>query len=261
MDAGIGQTRNEFWLFGGTGVYLNIGGASRWTDNILYGIKDIHYPYFKHLNLNDDFIPRESDGNFVTKAHAGANAAKGIEDENVCVSTTGKIICYGDDVPAGYDDSQKATGPTPDQTAWVIHLDSVDGKAPNVPDTTNSHRKVSAPPTLFKGYVYFPIYQPPPGDRCSIGKAFICVADDECGTNKAHHLPSATEIPDEGSSAEPAQECAFVREGILSELVVFGDTLFANVAGPKETEDTLYKVLSAAGEVESSRGAWRDSGF
>ena len=41
------------------------------------------------------------------------------------------------------------------------------------------------------------------------------------------------------------QECAFVREGILSELVVFGDTLFANVAGPKDTEDTLYKVLSA----------------
>ena len=260
MDAGVGQTRGDFWLFGGTGDYLNIGGASRWTDNILYGIKDIHYPYFKHLNLNNDFIPRESDANFVTKAHDGAHAAKGIEDEDVCVSTTGKIICYGEDLPAGYSEQDLATGPTPDQTAWVIHLDSVDGKAPNDKNTTNSHRKTSAPPTLFKGYVYFPIYQPPPGDRCSIGKAFICVADDECGTNKAHHIPSATEIPDD-SNAEPLQECAFVREGILSELVVFGDTLFANVAGPKDTKDTLYKVLSAAGEVESNRGAWRDSGF
>ena len=132
--------------------------------------------------------------------------------------------------------------------------------APNEKDTKNSHRKVSAPPTLFKGYVYFPIYQPPPGDRCSIGKAYICVADDECGTNKAHLIPSAVEIPDE-SSAEPLQACAFVREGILSELVVFGDTLFANVAGPKEDKDTLYDVLSAAGEVQSSRGSWRESGY
>ena len=52
-----------------------------------------------------------------------------------------------------------------------------------------------------------------------------------------------------------------VREGILSELVIFGDTLFANVAGPKADADTLYSVLSAAGEVDSSRNSWRESGF
>ena len=109
-------------------------------------------------------------------------------------------------------------------------------------------------------YLYFPIYQTPPGDICSIGKAFICFADDECGTNKAHHLPSATEIPD-GSNAEPLQECAFVSEGILSELVVFGDTLFANVAGPKEDADTLYAILSAVGEVTFKSQHWRESGF
>ena len=154
-----------------------------------------------------------------------------------------------------------AEGPTSQQLAWVIHLDTVDGLAPNNANTKNSHRKTSAPPTLFKGYVYFPIYQPPPGsDRCNIGRAYICVADDECGTNKAHHLPEPDE-PEIESSAEPAQDCAFVREGILSELVVFGDTLYANVAGPKLDEKTLYKVLSAAGEVTSSRGNWRESGF
>ena len=57
------------------------------------------------------------------------------------------------------------------------------------------------------------------------------------------------------------KNCEFVREGILSELVIFGDKLFANVAGPKEDAETLYSVLAAAGEVEASRGSWRESGF
>ena len=257
MDAGVGLTRNDFWLFGGTGDYINIGGASRWTDNILYGIKDPHYPYFKHLNLGDgidDKIPRESDPDFLTKAHLGANKANSIDDADVCTNTTGKLVCYGEEAAAGIPEEEIADGPSSQQQAWVIHLDTVDGLAPNDPDTQNTHRKVSAPPTLFKGYVYFPVYQPPPGsNRCNIGEAYICVADDECGTNKSHLLGNA--------STNNASACEFVREGILSELVVFGDTLYANVAGPKLDEDTLYSVLSAAGEVRSSRGSWRGSGF
>ncbi len=71
--------------------------------------------------------------------------------------------------------------------------------------------------------------------------------------NKSHLLGNA--------STNNASACEFVREGILSELIVFGDTLYANVAGPKLDEDTLYSVLSAAGEVRSSRGSWRGSGF
>ena len=47
----------------------------------------------------------------------------------------------------------------------------------------------------------------------------------------------------------------------ISELVIFCDTLFANCAGPKEDKDTLYKVLAAAGEVQSTRGSGRESGF
>ena len=56
-------------------------------------------------------------------------------------------------------------------------------------------------------------------------------------------------------------DCHFVREGILSELVIFGDTLFANVAGPKEDARTLYDVLAATGEVGKTRGSWREVGF
>ena len=157
----------------------------------------------------------------------------------VCKNTTGKISC---------DD-----GPSIGQQAWVVHLDTPDGKGPNE-NSTNTFRKLSAAPTLFKGQVYFPVYEPPQGaNPCNIGNAYICVADDECGSNNSHLLTRG--------GAANGKECNFVREGILSELVIFGDTLFANVAGPKEDAETLYKVLAAAGEVESSRGSWRESGF
>jgi len=44
-------------------------------------------------------------------------------------------------------------------------------------------------------------------------------------------------------------------------LVIFGDKLFANVAGPKEDARTLYSVLAATGEVGKTRGSWREVGF
>jgi type IV pilus assembly protein PilY1 len=207
-------------------------------DNILYGIKDPNYPYFKHLN--NIIVPRETEGEFVELAHQGANVALSVDDAEVCVNTTGKLIC--------------ADGPGREDLAWVIHLDTVDGLQPNDPATQNTHRKLSASPTIFKGYVYFPIYEPPPGtNKCNIGNAYICVADDECGTNNSHLLTRG--------GAANGSDCKFVREGILSELVVFGDNLYANVAGPSEDADTLYSVMAAAGEVKSSRGSWRESGF
>jgi type IV pilus assembly protein PilY1 len=53
-------------------------------------------------------------------------------------------------------------------------------------------------------------------------------------------------------------DCYYVTEGILSELVVFGDTLFANVAGPSKTEDTLVSILAGAGQVGTYRRSWRE---
>jgi type IV pilus assembly protein PilY1 len=34
MDAGIGQSTRDFWLFGGTGNFNDIGGGSKNMDNI-----------------------------------------------------------------------------------------------------------------------------------------------------------------------------------------------------------------------------------
>ena len=237
MDAGIGQTTREFWLFGGTGNFNDIGGGSKKMDNILYGIKDPHYPHFKHLN--SVHIPRETEDTFLFDAHTGADNAPSVDDAVICKNTTGNISC---------DD-----GPTTGQQAWVVHLDTPDDKGPNE-GSTNTFRKLSASPTLFKGQVYFPIYEPPQGaNPCNIGNAIICVVDDECGANNSHLLTRG--------GAANGKNCQFVREGILSELVIFGDKLFANVAGPKEDAETLYSVLAAAGEVEASRGSWRESGF
>ena len=79
------------------------------------------------------------------------------------------------------------------------------------------------------------------------------MADDECGTNNSHKLKKG--------SVSGGTDCHWVREGILSELVIFGDKLFANVAGPKEDARTLYSVLAATGEVGKTRGSWREVGF
>ena len=230
MDAGVGLTTKDFWLFGGTGDFNKLGDIDRDMDNILYGIRDSDYPYFKHLN--GVTIPSFNDQAFTSTAHQGADNAKSIDDATVCSDVTG--------------DTDGALCPDSAESAWVIHLDT--------PGDNNSHRKASAPPTLFKGQVYFPVYEPPPGsNRCNIGNAYICVADDECGTNNSHKLVKGAEA--NGSN------CTFIRKGVLSELVIFGDKLYANVAGPSEDSDTLYSVIAVPGEVLSNTGGWRDTGY
>ena len=237
MDATIGTTSDALWLFGGTGNYERIGGGSKYMDNILYGIKDVDYPFFNHLN--DIKVPLLEDSNyasFVSLAEEGASKALNIDDPSICKDTT--------------KDAEGSECPTNYHRAWVIHLDTVDGKPAS--ETVNRYRKVSAAPTVYKGNVYYPVYQPAEGaNRCNLGKAYICSADDECGTNNSRELAISGTLPD-------GEDCYFVRRGILSELVVFGDRLYANVAGPSETQDTLVTILSGSGDVTSYRDTWRE---
>jgi len=56
--------------------------------------------------------------------------------------------------------------------------------------------------------------------------------------------------------------CFAVGPGILSELVVFGGTLYGNVAGPSENEDTLITILADKDDVNrSNKQSWRQLGF
>ena len=224
MDAGIGQDTNKFWLFGGTGNFQNLGGYGTGMDNILYGIKDPDFPFFKHLNSVE--IPRETESDFLVKAHEGANAAKRIFDH--CLEKTGET---------------SGNCPSNTDAGWVIHLDTTDDM---------KFRKMSGAPKIFQGQVYYPVYQPPEGqNKCNVGDAYICAADDECGNNTSNLLDKVEE--------DYGKKCSFIRQGILSEIVVFGDQLFANVAGPSEDEDTLFQTYAIKGEVSSTTSNWRDS--
>ena len=47
---------------------------------------------------------------------------------------------------------------------------------------TKNSAKVTAEPSVYKGYAYYPIYEPTKSkNKCSLGSAFICAVDDECG--------------------------------------------------------------------------------
>ena len=142
------------------------------------------------------------------------------------------------------------------EKAWVVKLALDENGNFHEPKT---FRKASASPTLFKGQVYYPVYQPPASAvKCSQGSAFVGVHDDECGTNNSGQL--GLETP--ADVANPGlNSCAFVRRGVLSELVVFADKLFANVAGPTGDEDTLFSILSIPGEIIQNKGGWKDSSF
>ena len=252
MEAGLGVTDKSFWLFGSTGNFADLGGKSSNLDNILYGVQDKHFPYWKHLNgvvvpkivLNTDGGKININGEFLKLAHRGADQASNVDDAEVnCINVSGDQDGDNCPIPSSAD-------------AWVIHLEKNENRGFLSPRT---FRKASAPPTLFKGIVYYPIYQPPPGSApCAQGHAFICAADDECGTNNSDRLGLQTpgDVNNPGLNA-----CAYVREGVLSELVVFGDKLFANVAGPSEDTNTLFSIFSIPGEVLSNKGGWRDSGF
>ena len=252
MDAGIGYSDGGFWLFGSTGNFTDLGSRETGLDNILYGVQDQHYPYWKHLNgvtipsavVNPGAEPIQINSDFIRLANQGANNADNHAGNALtCVNVSG--------------DDEGENCPLPnDAPAWVIHLEKNSSGSFLSPRT---FRKASASPTLFKGVVYYPVYQPPAGtNRCNQGHAFVCAADDECGTNSSSRLELATpgEVDNPGKNA-----CAYVREGVLSELVVFADKLYANVAGPSDDESTLFSILSIPGDIISNKGGWRDSSF
>ena len=76
---------------------------------------------------------------------------------------------------------------------WIFKLDNPEFNKNPKGDANNRYRKATAIPTIFGGTVYYPVYEPPPKGEttCSVGKAFICAADDECGINQAEKIQFA----------------------------------------------------------------------
>ena len=218
MDATIGDTTNELWLFAGTGDYERINDTTSGVENFMIGIKDIDYPFYKK-------IAKPAKADTITQ----------------CKNTT--------------DDTTGGKCPQNADKGWYINL--------------KDYAKVSAEPTVYRGQVYFPVYQPTKlADKCNLGEAYICGVDDECGTNNSSELDQTL-----GKN----NKCAWVGQGVLSKIVTFGDTLFANIAGNvdctkiknqakrKECEASkktdLIGVNAGLGQVEGYRNSWRQNNY
>ena len=126
----------------------------------------------------------------------------------------------------------------PGDVGWYISLEN--------------SQKVSAEPTVSSGLVYFPIYQPSSSvNKCSLGDAFICGVDDECGTNFSYKL---------GGLRNKTDVCKYVGQGVLSRIVVFADKLFANIAGQSTgKKKDLVTLDAAAGGTTGFRSSWRQN--
>ena len=237
MDGAIGSSTGNFWLFGGTGDFNRISeiddGMSL-MDNIVYGIRDFDFPYFvPHPNYP---LPISGEADFVSKSMEALEAENGvptIEDMDLCIDTTGT--------------NAPQCSLTSSKIGWRYHLGNADGLPTG--ETENLFRKTSAAPTVHRGKVYYPIYEPDKFNNCSLGTAYVCAYDDECGYLDSLHIDSSVQ----------AGNCYEVGSGILSKLVVFGSRLFANLAGPSEDSETLVEILASDKQFRSYRKSWREN--
>ena len=253
MDAAYGSDTKNLYLFGSTGDFSDISRRSKGMDNILYGIRDFDFPNFKMVNagtvgsiseaMNARRVDVESDPGYALSPH--------------CVNTADETMDQGD-CPAITKD------------AWVFKLDkpfdkSMDEKLVNDEGekrlTQNKYQKASASPTVYKGTVYYPVYQPPKGDAiCGVGNAYVCSADDECGLNTSEDIGYASKTMDANAGFDEDTGCYYLQPGVLSKLVVFSDKLFANITTSSEDQkDTLISLLSNDGNISVFRGSWREN--
>ena len=218
MDAAIGKTSKNLWLFAGTGDYERVTYKDSRIDNLMLGIRDKNYPNFKDVST---FGPQAMIACMDT-----SNDGTGI---NCPLTTQDRANIRG-------------AGIVLKEFGWYIKL--------------KNSQKVVAEPTVSKGIAYFPTYEPSTSaNQCDMGKAFICAVDDECGTNYSSRLGD-----NEGENKN--KKCLYVGKGVLSKLVVFGNKLFANIAGEStQTKKDLVTIESIIGEVSSFRSSWRDGNF
>ena len=172
------------------------------------------------------------------------NLLIGIRDKDFPYYKNVATVQLADNLDDCSDTTTDDTGilcPSSSQRGWVIHLSNAE--------------KVTAEPTLNKGRVLFPIFQPTQSvNTCTTGKALICNVDAKCGTPKNTEIGSANDL-----------DCLEVGTGVLSKIVVFGNKLFANIAGeanvgssqPGKTD--LVSINAASTIIESFRNSWREN--
>lgn len=233
MDAGIGKTSNHLWLFSGTGDYERLTYRDNNLDNIMYGFRDKDFPLYKQKNYNAALFDQLSECSDTTNDATGAK----------CPVTTNSSTIIGGGVGLP-NKSSKDMG-------WYIKLPY--------------SQKISAEPTLSRGLVYYPIFEPSQStNKCSLGLAMICAVDDECGTNVSTQLSDNNSLQSQTIDGKvySGRTCKAVGQGVLSRLVVFANKLFANIAGKSTQSKTdLVVIDSGMGDVDSFRNNWREGNF
>ena len=234
MDAGIGKTSNHLWLFSGTGDYERLTYRDNNLDNIMYGFRDKDFPLFKEKNYNAVLFDQLRLCSNTTNDATGAK----------CPVTTNSSTIIGGGVGMPSGRSSKDMG-------WYIKLPY--------------SQKISAEPTLSRGLVYYPIFEPSQStNKCSLGLAMICAVDDECGTNVSTQLSNNNSLQSQTIDGKvySGRTCKAVGQGVLSRLVVFANKLFANIAGKSTQSKTdLVVIDSGMGDVDSFRSNWREGNF
>ena len=192
MDAGIGKTSNHLWLFSGTGDYERLTYRDNNLDNIMYGFRDKDFPLFKEKNYNAVLFDQLRLCSNTTNDATGAK----------CPVTTNSSTIIGGGVGMPSSRSSKDMG-------WYIKLPY--------------SQKISAEPTLSRGLVYYPIFEPSQStNKCSLGLAMICAVDDECGTNVSTQLSNNNSLQSQTIDGKvySGRTCKAVGQGVLSRLVV-----------------------------------------
>ena len=219
MDSAIGKDTKQLWLFAGTGDMNNLTDTSPLTSNILLGIADETFPEFK--------TPID-----VQNFNSGASTVPPtVDDLQNCLNTTNNTVLSN-----AVDCPKKMPAGTASKRGWVINLDKF--------------KKVTGSPTVGGGIAYYPVFQPPTGgDKCKLGAATMCAVDDECGTNWSSKI----------GNIKTGDKCAYVGEGILSEIVIFKGKVYANIAGKSAGGSDLIEKTAIGVEVDITRGTWKEN--
>ena len=242
MDAGIGKTTKQLWLFSGTGDYERMTDKSSSIENLMYGFRDKDYPLYRK-KINATTI---SDGlKWCMDTTGDTTGAKCPVTTN---SSGGGSVISGGLMPTVASGNISLPTIRKKDNGWYIKL----------PDS----QKVTAEPTVSNGLVYFPIFEPSKSaNKCSLGLALICAVDDECGKNVSSQLGNLNSQTIDGT-VYSGKTCYAVGAGVLSRLVVFANKLFANIAGKSVQDKTdLVVIDTGMGDIESFRSSWREGNF
>ena len=227
MEAAIGNDTKKLWLFTGTGDFRNlndVGLVDKYQiDNIMLGIKDEYFPNYKNASVT-------------LSANATSITTTTVDDLDQCENTSG--------------DTTGANCPDNSKRGWYSLLDVQDG----VPGfRTRPQRKVTGEPTISAGKVYFPIFKPSVLDPCAAGLAFICTADDECGTNNLSLIGT-------NNTQYANERCLYVGNGVLSKPIINSGIVYTAIAGESIIgNEDLVILPSIEPDINTFRIDWRET--